>query len=316
MKLQSRRTGQLRMGKRGGLREYFRREWLLYAMLLPVIVHHFIFSYLPMAGIAIAFKDYNLFSGIAGSPWVGLDVFRGLFLNNEFYRSIRNTLLLNVLSLLVIFPVPIFLAVMLNEVSMNRLKKSLQTMLYLPHFMSWVIIGGVIYQMFATNTGVVNTVIKALGGSPVPFLTDKFCWVAVYLGSGVWQGMGWNAIIFLAAITGIAPELYEAARVDGAGRFKRIWHITLPSIRSTIAIMFILAVGGIMNIGFDKPFMLGNAMVQDVSEVISTFVYRIGLTNAMFSEATAVGLFQSVINLVMLILANTVTTKLGESGIW
>jgi len=269
-----------------------------------------------MYGTTIAFKDYNLFDGMFKSEWIGFETFKSVFRMKEFSRAVLNTLRLNFLSLIFGFPSPIILALMLNEVKSKLFKKSVQTILYLPHFISWVIIGGFVTQIFSTNTGILNNVIKSLGGVPVEFLTNGTLWICTYTFMGIWQGIGWGAIVYLAAITGVSQDIYEAATVDGCGRIRMIFKITLPSIKPTIATMFILQVGKIMNIGLDQPIMLSNSLVMEQADVISTFVYRVGLSGADFSVATAVGLFQSVVGLVMLVAANTVVNKLGEEGIW
>ena len=280
------------------------------------VCYYILFHYVPMYGVTIAFKDYNPFQGIFGSPWVGLDVFRDIFKMKEFSCAVRNTLVLNMLNLFLGFPMPILLAIMLNEVRQTKLKRVYQTLLYLPHFISWVIIGGLVYQLFSESYGIVNTIIKSFGLPPVPFLTQKSNWIVMYLSVGIWQSAGWGAIIYLAAITGIDPQIYEAAVVDGCGKLKMIWNITLPSIKGTVIIMFILNAGRIMNISLDQPMMLSNVLVEEVSDVISTFVYRVGLQSGKFSVGTAVGLFQSLISLVMLLTTNFITNKMGNEGIW
>lgn len=295
---------------------YLRRDGALYLMLLLPVCYYILFHYVPIYGISIAFKDYNPFQGISGSEWVGLDVFREIFRMKEFPRAVRNTLLLNMMNLILGFPVPVLMAIMLNEVRQTRLKRTYQTLLYLPHFISWVIIGGLAYQLFSESYGSVNALIRKLGMEPVPFLTSNTHWVFTYFFTGVWQSAGWGAIVYLAAITGIDPQLYEAAVMDGCGRLRMIWSITLPSIKGTLVIMFILTVGKIMNISLDQPLVMSNVLVEEVSDVISTFVYRVGLQSGKFSVGTAVGLFQSVISLVMLLSANFITNRLGEEGIW
>lgn len=292
------------------------RDWQLYVMLLIPVIYIIVFKYIPMYGVTIAFKDYNIFEGIFKSDWVGLNMFRQLWDMQDFRRAFRNTLVLNLLDMCIAFPVPILLAVCLNELRSLRFKKISQTLLYLPHFMSWVIIGGIVYQLFSTNTGMVNNVIKAMGGEPVPFLTNKWYWTITYLFSGVWRSAGWETIIYMAAITGVDSSLYEAAEVDGAGRIRKIINITIPSIKSTIVIMLIMRVGQMMTIGFERPYVMGNALVTDFSDVLSTFVYRLGLQSGMFGLSTAAGLFQSVVGLVLITSANWVSKRLGEQGIW
>lgn len=296
--------------------EGLKRDYQLYLLLMLPIVHFIVFKYVPMYGVVIAFQDYSIFEGVSGSEWVGFDNFRQLFEMSQFYVAVRNTLLLNFLDLAFSFPAPIILAILLNELRVVWYKKMAQTILYLPHFISWIIIGGLVYQMFATNGGLVNNLIVSLGFSPIPFLTDKLAWLSVYLGTGIWQSAGWGTIIYLAALTGINKELYEAADVDGAGRLKKMWHITLPGIRSTIVVLLILKLGNIMSIGFERPFVMGNALVADYAEVISTFVYKAGLQSAQFSLATAMGLFEALVGLVFVVMANKIAKRFGEEGIW
>ncbi|HEY5560407.1 MAG TPA: ABC transporter permease subunit [Clostridiaceae bacterium] len=294
---------------------YLKRDKFLYLLLLLPITYFIIFKYGPLYGVLIAFKDYNIFQGVLKSKWIGLTAFKELFAMADFYKVVRNTLMLNGLDLIVGFPAPIILAIILNELKNLTFKKTTQTLLYLPHFLSWVIVGDISYQIFSSN-GLVNGVIKSLGGTAVPFLSDKWHWLATYLGIGVWQSIGWGTIIYLAAITGIGKELYEAAEVDGADRLRRIWHITLPCIKPTVIILLILQLGRMVSIGFDRPFIIGNPLVQDFSDVISTFVYRVGLGSGDFTRATAVGLFQSVVSLIFLLGANFIAEKSGEQGIW
>ncbi len=291
-------------------------EGQLYGLLLLPVAFFLLFRYIPMLGIVIAFQDYNIFKGVFGSPWVGLDLFKEVFRMSDFWDALRNTLVLNGLGLVVGFPAPVILALLLNEVRLSAVKRTFQSILYLPHFISWVIVGTMVLQLFATNSGLVNTAIRGLGGKPVPFLSDELGWVLTYTGVSVWQGAGWATIIYLAALTGINPELYEAAEVDGAGRWNKIWNITLPGIRATMVVLLILQVGRIMSIGFEQPYILGNYIVQDVSDVISTFVYRVGIQNGRYNVGTAVGLFQSVAGMVFLIVTNQIATRTGEEGIW
>ena len=293
-----------------------KRDWQLYVLLLVPLAYFIVFKYIPMGGAVVAFKDYNIFDGILKSKWAGFDVFKQILDMNDFYKALRNTLVLNFLDLIFSFPAPIILALCLNEMRSVKLKRMSQTLLYLPHFMSWVIIGGIAYQLFAANTGVVNKIIVSMGGTSIPFLNNKWYWLVTYLVTGIWQSAGWNTIIYLAAITGVDPNLYEAAEVDGAGRITKILKITLPSIRPTIIVLLIMKIGHMMSIGFERPFVMGNTLVTDFSDVISTFVYRIGLQSGQFNVATAVGLFQSVVGLLLIVVANTIANKFGENGIW
>ncbi|MBB6635040.1 putative aldouronate transport system permease protein [Cohnella thailandensis] len=309
-------TAELRTASKVRKSRWFRRDYQLYFLLMLPIVYFVLFKYVPMYGTAIAFQDYNLFKGISGSEWVGFENFTQLFAMSQFYQVVRNTLLLNLLDLLFSFPAPILLALLLNELRVVWFKKTAQTLLYLPHFISWIIIGGLVYQIFSNKGGLLNNLITSLGFEAVPFLTEKNHWLFVYLGTGIWQSAGWGTIIYLAALTGINRELYEAADVDGAGRWKKMRHITLPGIRSTIVVMLIMQLGHIMTIGFERPFVMGNTLVMDYSEVISTFVYKAGLQSAQFSLATAMGLFQAIVGLIFVVGANTIAKRMGEQGIY
>lgn len=298
-----------------GVFSYIKRDYLLYLMLVIPVVYLLIFKYAPIYGIQIAFKDYNIFQGINNSPWNHFETFKHIFSSKQFYQVVRNTLVLNGLDLIVGFPAPIILAILINELVWTKFKKVSQTILYLPHFLSWVIIGGIVAQLFSP-TGMLNSLIVDMGGQTFPFLTDKYAWVGTYIFVGIWQNAGWGTILYLAAMTGIDNQLYEAAEADGAGRFKKIWHITLPGIRPTIVILLILQIGNIMAINFDRPFNIQNNLVMDFGDVISTYVYRVGIQTADFSLGTAVGLFQSVVCLIFLLSSNYISRKLGENGIW
>ncbi len=294
------------------------RDWRLYAMLILPIAFYLIFCYKPMVGLLIAFQKYNIFKGIWGSKWVGLENFRFVMKMRDFSIALNNTLLLNFMGLIFGFPVPILLAILLNEIRSSPVKRVSQTLLYLPHFLSWVIIGGMVLQIFAPTSGVVNATLLKMGwiSKNIPFLTDGWTWRITYTLVGVWQSMGWGTILYLSAITGINMELFEAARIDGANKLQQIWHVTLPGIRPTIVVLLILNIGQMMNISFDRPFIIGNPMVRDYCDVLSTFVYRAGITNAQFARAAAIGLFQSVVGLIMIVSANFITKRLGEEGIW
>jgi putative aldouronate transport system permease protein len=294
---------------------YIKNNYLLYLFLVLPMAYFIIFKYASMYGVLIAFKDYNIFQGIMDSPWVGFDVFKEIFSMAEFRRALKNTIVLNLLDLFFGFPAPILLAIALNEIKLKTFKKVSQTILYMPYFLSWVIVGGIAVQIFAPQSGLVNILLKNFGLQPIPFLTNAIHWIWTYVFIGVWHSVGWNTVIYLAAISGINSELYEAAIVDGAGRLRKIWHITLPGIKPTIVVLLILAMGRVMNVSFDRPFVLGNSLVYNVSDVISTFVYRIGLQSGQFNVATAVGLFQSVVGLIFMLITNFVAEKLGEEGI-
>jgi putative aldouronate transport system permease protein len=295
---------------------YWQRTWMLYLMLLLPMVFFAVFRYVPMTNIVIAFKDYNIFRGVWESPWVGWKWFNQAFHSRDFYLALRNTLVLNLLDLLMGFPAPIILAVMLNELTSNSYKRVTQTVIYLPHFLSWIIIAGIATQLFAPSGGIVNTTLVKMGFKPIDFLMKGGPWIGTYIGLGVWKEMGWGTIIYLAAITGINPELYEAAEVDGASRWRKIWHITLPGIRSTIVVLLIMNLGRILSSEFDRPYTLANPTVMQVADVLSTLVYRVGIRSSQFSLTAAVGLFQSVICVLFLIAANTIAKKAGERGIW
>jgi putative aldouronate transport system permease protein len=307
------------IGKSPGIKKgffyYIKRDFMLYIMLIIPLAYILIFKYGSMYGVQIAFKDYNIFQGITKSPWNNFETFKQIFKTPQFYEVVRNTLMLNGLDLVLGFPTPIILAILINELVWVKFKKVSQTVLYLPHFLSWVIIAGIASQVLS-STGMVNSIIKNLGGAGVPFLTNQFNWVITYVLVGAWQNAGWGTILYLAAIAGIDKQLYEAADVDGAGRLKKIWHITLPGIKPTISILLVLQLGNIMAISFDRPYLMQNSLVMDYGDVISTYVYRVGIQAGNFSIATAVGLFQSVICLVFLLSANFITNKLGEQGIW
>jgi putative aldouronate transport system permease protein len=302
--------------KKRALKLWTTQDWQLYALLFVPMLYFVIFKYIPMYGVTIAFKDFNMFQGMWKSPWAGFDAFREIFQMKDFYKVLRNTMLLNLLDLVVSFPAPIVLAILLNEIRIKWFKKGAQTILYLPHFISWVIIGGMVYQLLSTNTGLVNIIFRSAEMKAVPFLTEPFYWVVTYVSTGVWQSAGWGTIIYLAALTSINKELYEAAEVDGAGRMRKIWNITLPGIKSTIVILLIINIGHMANIGFERPYVLGNPLVTDVSDVISTFVYKVGVNSARYTIATAIGLFQSIVGLIFLLSSNYISKKVTDQGIW
>lgn len=300
-------------------RVYMKRYWQLYLLLFLPLLYLLIFKYIPMVYIQIAFKKYSIIQSVWEMPWAdnhGMEYFIKAFKNQDFLNALRNTLVLNLLDLVVGFPAPIIFALILNELVFTKFKRVVQTIAYMPHFLSWVIIYSLALQMFAPTNGLVNMVLQNLGFEAVHFLDKPGNWVVTYILTGVWQNFGWGSIVYLAAIAGINPELYEAASVDGAGRFKKMWHITLPGIRSTIVVLLIMNLGNILGSGFDRPFAFQNNMVMSVANVISTFVYTNGIKSLQFSLTTAVGLFQSVICVIFLLLANWISRRLGERGIW
>lgn len=294
---------------------YMKKNWQLYVLMVLPLLFVFIFKYGAYYGLTIAFKDYKVARGFAGSKWVGLDIFKKIFTHKDFAKSVVNTLLLNILDLIFSFPMPIILALVLNEIRCKWFKKLTQTLLYLPHFLSWVIIGALAYQLFSQNGGIVNILIKNMGASPVPFLQDNTWWLISYILIGVWQSMGWGTIIYLAAITGVNPELYEAARVDGAGRWKQCLHVTLPCIKGTIVTLLIMNLGKLMQGSFERIFALTNMKATQYTTTIPVLVYRWGIKGGKFSEATALGLFQSVIGLILVLVADFVAKRLGEEGL-
>ncbi len=298
---------------------YIKRYWQLYLLLLLPVVYLAVFKYAPMTYIQIAFKKYSIVGKIWELPWAqnhGMQYFIQAFGSRDFRLALRNTLTLNLLDLIVGFPAPIIFALVLNELCFKTYKKIVQTIAYMPHFLSWVIIYSLALQLFAPEAGFVNMLIRDLGGNTVPFLNDAGHWIATYVGFGVWQNFGWGSIVYLAAIASINTELYEAASVDGAGRFKKMWHITLPGIKPTIVVLLIMNLGNIIGGGFDRPFVFQNNLVMKVADVIATYVYRVGIKGLQFSLTTAVGLFQSVVGVIFLLTANWLSRKLGERGIW
>ncbi len=291
------------------------RHKYLYLMLLLPLLQYAVFRYAPLTGLQVAFKNFNIFKGMWASEWSGFAIFQEIFAYPKFWLALKNTVVLNGLDLVFGFPVPIALAILLYEMRSMRVKRISQTILYLPHFLSWIIIGGIVNQIFATN-GLVNYLVTLTTGSPANFLMHEGNWIAVYVGVGIWQSAGWGTIIYLAAISGVNPELYEAAEVDGCGRWRRIFHVTIPCITPTIVVMLILRLGQMVSIGFERPFVMGNDMVANSSEVISTFVYKMGIKNARYSFATAVGMFGSIVNMIFLVVANQSAKRMGEGGLW
>ena len=301
------------------MRVYLKHYGSLYLLLALPITYFIVFRYIPMMYIQIAFKKFSIVQNVWEMEWAannGFEYFIKAFSNRDFLYAIRNTLMLNFLDLIIGFPAPIIMALLLNELVFKRFKKFTQTILYMPHFLSWIIISGLALQLFTPTNGLVNLVLKLFGFNAIPFLNEPVHWVWTYIFIGVWQSCGYNTIIYLAAITGINPELYEAASVDGASRLKKMWYITLPGIRSTVVVLLILSLGRILSSDFDRPYAMTNNLVKGVSNVISTFVYTNGIRSMQFSLTAAAGLFQSVVCVIFLLVANAIAKKSGERGIW
>lgn len=293
-----------------------RSHWQLYLLVIPPLLFFIIFKYYPMINAVLAFKDYNVIKGIWGSPWVGLKYFRLFFENPIFWTLIKNTLLLSFYQLAAGFPIPILLALMLNEIRNGRFKRFIQLVTFAPYFISTVVMVSMIMLFLAPRLGFVNIALQYFGFEPVNFLGEPDMFRSIYVWSDIWQTAGYAAVIYLAALAGIDPTLYEAAKVDGASRFQKIWHVDLPGILPTVTIILILNVGNIMSIGFEKIYLLQNSLNLPSSEVIATYVYSMGLLNANYSFATAVGLLNSVINLVLLVAVNSFAKRISNNSIW
>ena len=291
-------------------------QWQIQSMVWPGIILVFIFAYIPMYGILMAFQDYNIFKGIFNSEWVGFKHFVMFFESQEFFTVMRNTIVISLLKLLIGFPAPIILALMLNEVRNQRFKRSIQTISYLPHFLSWVIVAGFVGSILSTDNGSLNILLEELKfiDEPINFLSIPEYFWTIIIATGVWKEIGFASIVYLAAIAGVNPQMYEAAAIDGAGRLKQIYHITIPSIMPVILIFFILAIGNLLSAGFEDLLLLGsNPILRDVADVIDTYVYRVGILNNRFSYATAVGLFKAIISVGLLVFANRFARRMGSS---
>lgn len=287
----------------------------MYVLFALPAAYYILFHYWPMYGIIIAFKDYNIVKGINGSPWAGFTHFEKFLTDPYFWKLVRNTLLLNIYELIWAFPAPIMLALLLNELRQQTFKKIVQSISYLPHFISTVVVCGMLVN-FLTTDGLINQIIKFFGGEPIQFLMQPEWFRTIFISSGIWQSIGWGSIIFLAALSGVDEEQYDAAKIDGANRWKQLLHVTLPGIAPTISIMLILNIGRLMSIGYEKIILLYNGSTYETADVISTYVYRRGLLGSDFSYGTAVELFQAVIGLVLLVTANRVSRKISETGLW
>jgi putative aldouronate transport system permease protein len=291
------------------------QDWRLYLLLLPAVVYLFIFAYIPMQGVIIAFKDYRTNLGINGSEWVGLKHFIRFVDFPNFWLIMRNTVTIGLYSFAT-FPCSVILALLINEITNLKFKKTVQMITYAPYFLSTVVVCSMILLFFNTNTGMINNLREMIGLARVDYLTNASFFAGLYVWSGVWQGVGWGTIIYLAALSNVSQELVEAARIDGANRLKVIWHVNIPSIMPTIVIMLILSCGGILGVGFEKIFLLQNSLNLSRSQVISTYVYQIGLLGAQYSYASAIGLFNTTINVLLIVLVNMVAKKASEVSIW
>nr|WP_296458341.1 ABC transporter permease subunit [uncultured Acetatifactor sp.] len=306
----SRESFSVRLGKN------IRKNWILYVMILPVLVYYIVFAYAPMYGVQLAFKNYRVKDGIFGSPWVGFDHFKRFFSAYNFKQLLMNTLGISVYSILVGFPIPIIFALMLNYVKNKHLKKTVQMVSYAPYFISTVVMCGMITIFMSTDSGIFNIIRGFLGMEPVDALSKPGWFKSIYVWSGVWQGMGWSSIIYISALSGVDMQLHEAAIVDGATKLQRILHVDLPSIKPTIIMLLILQMGSLMGVGFEKVFLLQNTLNKSTASVISTYVYEVGLINSDYGYSTAVGLFNSVINVVLIVTANQLSKRLADESLF
>ncbi len=293
-----------------------KRHWQLYVMLILPLTYLIIFAYIPMGGVIIAFKDYSIRGGIWGSDWVGFEHFINFFKTPDFVKLLRNTLILSLYNLVITFPMPIILALAVNELKSKAYKKVVQMVTYMPYFISTVVLVGTMKNIFSPRTGLINNIIALFGGAQTDFMGNPDLFRTMYVWSGVWQGMGYSAVIYIAALANVDSSQVEASLMDGAGRFARVWHVDLPAIMPTIVIQLILAVGSVMSLGYEKVFLMQNPVNTEVSEVISTFVYKRGIAGFQYSYSAAVGLFNSVVNLVLIALANIFAKKVGETSLW
>ncbi|MNI09884.1 putative multiple-sugar transport system permease YteP [compost metagenome] len=295
---------------------FIRKHWPLYLISLPGIFYFLLFKYIPLLFSVIAFKNYNIFKGIQGSPWVGLDNFKRMFAYTDFYPILKNTILIGIYDLIFAFPVPIILALLLNELRLVAYKRVVQTVVYMPHFLSWVIVGGVVVGVLSPSTGIINHVLGFFGVEPIYFLGENSYIRTILISSGIWKDSGWGTIIYLAAIAGINPDLYEASQIDGASRLRQVRSITIPCILPTIVILFLLQIGNFLDFGFERVFVFLNPLNSENAEIIDTFVYRAGLVDRQYSYTTAIGLFKSVVGLLLIMISNTFSRKISGEGLY
>lgn len=296
-----------------------KREWgrnkYLYILTVPILLYFILFKYLPMFGLTIAFKNYSVANGVFGSPWVGLDYFKEFFSGMYFTRTLCNTLAISILDIVIGFPIPIIFALMLNEINSKLFKKFVQTVSYLPHFISLVVVCGMISDFFSTD-GLISVLISRLGGENMSYIGDSRYFRSIFIGTNIWQNFGWSSIIYLAALSGIDSELYEAAVIDGAGKWQQMIHITLPGIANTIIIMLIMKLGQVLSVGYEKIILLYTPQTYEVADVISSYTYRMGILNLRYGYSAAVGMFQSVVNVIILFAANTLSRKYTETSLF
>jgi putative aldouronate transport system permease protein len=296
--------------------QHVRRDKYLYLLVLPGLLYFIVFKYVPMYGIIIAFQDYTPFMGVLKSKWVGFEHFERFFSTADFWILFRNTMAISFLKLFFFFPLPIMLSLLLNELRHAPYKKIIQSVVYLPHFLSWVIISGITFLMLSQSEGIVNKILDAFGFAKFDFLTNPDIFWGLIVGQTIWKECGWGTIIFLAAIAGVDPQLYEAAKMDGANRVRQMWHVTLPAIKNVIVILLIIRLGDIMDVGFEHIYLMMNGAVNTVADVFDTYVYRAGVQHGQFSYSTAIGLFKSIVGLILVILANKIAKKAGEEGVY
>ncbi|MFD2654986.1 ABC transporter permease [Gracilibacillus thailandensis] len=307
---------QVKKMKRSETWRRVKRNKMIYLMILPGLIYFLIYKYLPMYGLIISFQEYKPYLGIFGSEWVGLEHFNRLFASSEFWMIFKNTLVLFGLQIFIYFPIPIIISLMLNEVRHSFFKRGVQTLIYIPHFMSWVVIVSISYVMLTLDGGIVNAILETLGFQKVNFLLNEDWFRPMYILQVIWREAGWGTIIFLAAITAVDPQLYEAARMDGANRFRQMWHITLPAIRNVIIVLLILKIGDVLELGFEHVYLLLNSSNRNVAEIFDTYVYVAGLQQGQFSYSTAVGFFKGAVGLVMVVFANWLAKRFNEEGIY
>nr|WP_058308893.1 sugar ABC transporter permease [Gracilibacillus massiliensis] len=307
---------QVKRMKRSETWRKVKRNKMIYLMILPGLIYFLIYKYLPMYGLIISFQDYKPYKGISESEWVGFEHFTRLFTSSEFWMIFKNTLVLFGLQVFIFFPIPIIISLMLNEVRHSFFKRGVQTLIYIPHFMSWVVIVSISYVMLTLDGGIVNAIVDSLGFEKINFLLNDTWFRPMYILQVIWREAGWGTIIFLAAITAVDPQLYEAARMDGANRFRQMWHITIPAIRNVIIVLLILKIGDVLELGFEHVYLLLNASNRNVAEIFDTYVYVAGLQQGQFSYSTAVGFFKGIVGLMMVVFANWLAKRFNEEGIY